>query len=112
MWTALTWILVLTLIHFYGFNGVPIALVTVSATIVIVVMLVKHQVQFSFWSSIIAPLVASVIQGGWYAGLLRFTPEKLLWLIPVAGSGVILYAGIVWAFERRRIMDTIRGFRS
>ncbi len=112
VWTVLTWILVLTFIHFFGFNGVPIALLSVSATIVVVVMLVKHQVQFSFFPSIIVPLAAAVIQGGWYAGLLHFTPEKLPWLVLVAGSGVILYAGIVWAWEKQRIMDTIRGFRS
>jgi O-antigen/teichoic acid export membrane protein len=112
MWTVLTWILVLTLIHFFGFNGVPIALFSVSATIIVVVLLVKHQVQFSFFPSIITPLIASVIQGAWYAIFLHFIPDKLLWLIPVAGSGVILYAGIVWIIEKRRIMDTLRAFNA
>jgi PST family polysaccharide transporter len=112
MWTVLTWILVLTLIHFFGFNGVPIALFSVSATIIVVVLLVKHQVQFSFFPSIITPLIASVIQGAWYATFLHFIPDKLLWLIPVAGSGVILYAGIVWIIEKRRIMDTLRAFNA
>jgi O-antigen/teichoic acid export membrane protein len=112
MWTVLTWILVLTLIHFYGFIGVPIAFVTVSATLVIVVYLVKRFVQFSFWSSIITPLLASLVQTGWYVGVLHFIPQTLVWLVPAAAAGVILYGGVVWIAEKRRIMDIIRGFHA
>lgn len=111
MWTVLTWILVLTFIHFYGFIGVPIAFVTVSATLIVVVYLVKRYVQFAFWGSIIKPLFGCLIQSVWYFSMLRFVPGTLPWLIPVAGGGVILYAGIVWMWEKRRILDILRGFR-
>jgi O-antigen/teichoic acid export membrane protein len=112
MWTVLTWILVLTLIHFYGFIGVPIAFVTVSATLVIVVYLVKRFVQFSFWASIITPLLASLVQIGWYVGTLHFIPQTLVWLVPAAAAGVILYGGVVWLLGKRRIMDIVRAFRA
>jgi O-antigen/teichoic acid export membrane protein len=112
MWTILTWILVLTFIHFYGFIGVPIAFVTVSATLVVVVYLVKRFVQFSFWSSIITPLLASLVQIGWYVCVLHFIPQTLVWLVPAAGVGVILYGGVVWMGEKGRIMDIIRAFRA
>jgi O-antigen/teichoic acid export membrane protein len=112
MWTVLTWILVLTLIHFYGFIGVPIAFVTVSGTLVVVVYLVKRFVQFSFWTSIIIPLLASLVQTGWYVGILRLVPQTLVWLVPAAAGGVILYAGVVWVFGKQRIMEIVHAFHS
>ncbi|MCX6793696.1 MAG: oligosaccharide flippase family protein [Candidatus Gottesmanbacteria bacterium] len=112
MWTVLTWVLVLTLVHFYGFIGVPMAFVAVSGTLVIVVFLVKRFVQFSFWTSITTPLVAGLLQVGWYFGILRIVPQTLVWLVPVATAGVILYAAVLWIGQKRRIMDIIRAFRS
>lgn len=111
MWTILTWAFTLTLIHFFGFNGVPMALLTVALTIVAVIYLVKQSVQFSFWKSIIWPLVASFAQAGWYAGLLRIFPHSFVYLILVGGSGVILYGGVAWLLEKKRINDTIASFR-
>lgn len=112
MWTALTWVLVLTLIHFFGFIGVPIAFVAVSGTLVIVVYLVKRFVQFAFWASIIKPLVAGLLQAIWYFAILRFVPGTLVWLILVGGAGVILYAGVMWALDKQRIVDIIHAFRA
>jgi O-antigen/teichoic acid export membrane protein len=110
MWTALTWTLVLTLIRFFGFVGVPMAFVAVSATLVIVVYLVKRFVSFSFWVSIITPLIASMLQAMWYYAILCIVPQTLVWLIPVAVAGVILYAVIMWIVEKQRIMDIVRAF--
>ncbi len=112
MWTVLTWIFVLPLIHFFGFVGVPMAFVVVSATLFVVVYLVKRFVPFSFWTSIAAPLFAGLVQAGWYFAVLRFAPYTLLWLVPVAAAGVILYAGILWMVEKQRIIDIIRAFRA
>jgi PST family polysaccharide transporter len=112
MWTVLTWVFVLTLIHFFGFIGVPMAFAAVSGTLIIVVYLVKRFVIFSFWRSIIAPFIASMLLAGWYFGILRMVPQTLPWLVPVAIAGVILYAGVVWIFEKKRIGDIIRSFRS
>jgi PST family polysaccharide transporter len=112
MWTVLTWALVLTLIHFFGFIGVPMAFAAVSGTLVIVVFLVKRFVRFSFWASIAAPLVAGMLQVGWYFGILSIAPHTLLWLVPVAATGVILYAAVLWIIEKRRIVDIIRAFRA
>jgi len=112
MWTGLTWVLTLILIRLYGFNGVPMAFLAVSTTIVVVVKLVKQYVEFSFWKNIVWALVASTIQGVWYFTILRFVPHTLMWLILAGSSGVILYAGIVWTFEKRRIMETIASFKT
>jgi PST family polysaccharide transporter len=112
MWTALTWILTLTLIKFFGFNGVPLAFLLVSTTIVVVVGLVKREVQFSFWKSIYGALVASVLQGLLYVVILRVVPHSLVWLVIAGSAGVILYAGVIWMVEKKRISDTVRSFQS
>lgn len=112
MWTALTWVLTVTFIRFFGFNGVPLAFLLVSTTIVIVVVLVKREVQFSFWKSIYSALTAVVIQSMWYAVILRVVPRSFVWLLISGSSGVILYAGVIWIFEKKRIVDTVRSFQS
>ncbi len=112
MWTAMTWVLTLTGIHFFGFNGVPIAFLTVASTLVVVVYLVKRYVQFSFWKNVRMPLLGTVIQGMWYFLLLRIFPQQLPWLIVIGGSGVILYAGILWITQKQHILDIIHISRS
>jgi len=112
MWTVLTWVLTLTLIRFFGFNGVPIAFLLVSTTIVIVVGLVKREVKFSFWKSVWSATGAAILQGIWYAVILRVVPHSLVWLLLAGFTGVILYGSIVRIVEKRRIMDIIHMFRS
>ena len=112
MWTVLTWVLTLAFIRFFGFNGVPMAFLAVSGTIVIVVQLVKREVQFSFWKSVWSATGGSILQGAWYAVILRFVPHSLVWLLLAGLTGVILYIGVIWMFEKKRIGDTIRSFRS
>lgn len=112
VWTALTWILTLTLIHFFGFNGVPMAFLAVATTIVAVVYLVKRYIKFSFWKSIIWPLTAGLIQALWYAVLMRLLPHTTPVLAVTAVTGGILYVGLAWLFERKRIGDTVASFRS
>lgn len=111
MWTVLTWALTLAFIRFFGFNGVPMAFLAVSGTIVIVVKLVKREVQFSFWKSVWSATGAAFLQGAWYAVILRCIPHSPVWLLLAGATGVILYGSIVWAFEKKRITDTIQSFR-
>ncbi len=111
MWTALTWAFTVLFIRMYGFNGVPMALLAVSTTIVVVVNLVKRYVEFSFWKNVIWAFIGAVFQGLWYLFVLGRVPHSLGWLILAGVSGGILYAGIVWTFEKKRIMETITSFR-
>lgn len=111
MWTVLTWVFTFTFIHFYGFNGVPMAFLAVSGTIVLVVYLVKQHVQFSFWSSIRIPLLAAIVQGVIYFAVLRIIPHTIPWLFAAALGGVILYSMLVWAGEKRRIIEIVKSFR-
>ncbi len=112
MWTVLTWALTLTLIRPFGFNGVPMAFLAVSTSIVVVVYLVKRFIEFSFWQGVIRPLAAAVVQSIFYAVLLPRVPHSVAWLTATGLAGVILYGMLVWVFEKKRITDTLQSFRS
>lgn len=106
-WTASTWALTVWLINLFGFNGYAIAVFIVSLSIFGVVYIMKQVTPFRFLSSIGVPLIGALIQSIWYVylrGVPPFTLARLMW---VGGSGVILYAGFVWVFERKRIMSLI-----
>ena len=107
MWTVLTWGLTTLLLPIYGFNGFSIALFLISFTIVVVVHLVKRVAPFSFWKSINWPLFAALTEAGWFMLAVGNPPYSLSRLVAVGVSGVILYGGIVWAFDRRRILTLI-----
>jgi len=103
MWTVATWVLTVTLIHYYGFNGVSIALLTITATIVLVVFLVKQSAPFLFIKSIRGPVVASAVQGIWYIAVTPWGITSTLRLILAGSAGVILYLIVIFFLEKERI---------
>ncbi len=106
MWTALTWIFGVWFMSIFGFNGFAIALAGISMTVVIVVYLVKRITPIRFWKSIFIPLLAAGVQALWYAVFLH--PPYVLWKVVLVGAtGVILYAGLLWAVDRKRIMGLL-----
>lgn len=107
-WTVATWILTLTLIHFFGYNGVAISLLILTSTLGIVVMLAKKVASFSFIESVKWPCVAGVIQAVWYACARGVSPYNLPRLIIVGIIGVVLYGSIVWLTQKKQIMNVIR----
>lgn len=111
-WTVATWILTITLVHFFGFNGVSMSLLILASTLGLVIFLAKKIAAFSFWTCIRWPLAAAILQGIWYAVARGSTPYQLPRLIGVGLVGVILYGGVVWVAEKRRIMDVVRIRRS
>jgi O-antigen/teichoic acid export membrane protein len=111
MWTVASWILTVTMIHFFGFNGVAISLLSISATIFIVVYLVQQVSAFRFWSTIIYPLIACLAQGLWYYLLVGSKPYSIPKLVIVGITGVIIYIGIIWFKEKNQIKGIISNFR-
>jgi len=103
LWTVLGWALTLWLVTLYGFVGVSLALFIISSTIVIVVQLIKRSVNISVLASLRGPIIAVLVQCGWYALLRGGAPYSVPRLIAVAVSGVILYGAILWLLERRKI---------
>lgn len=111
LWTTATWVLTVIFINIFGFNGVAIAMLTITTTIVLVVYLVKQVVKFSFWPTVASPLVGIVAQAIWYAFLTGLSHSPL-WLILIGVTGVILYGGILWVIERERVSQLGKQFLS
>ncbi len=110
LWTALTWALTVIFIHFFGFNGVALSLLAVSGTIVIVILLAKRVVPFSFWSNVFSPFVGAILQSIWYLLFLTYAPHVVIWWLFAGVTGVILYMGVLWLLERERIKSFIDAF--
>lgn len=106
-WTVGTWILTITMIHFFGFNGVAISLVILTSTLGVVVALAKKIAVFSIIESVKWPFVAALVQSGWYAAVLR-PPYTWVGLTIIGAAGVMLYGSLVWLTEKRRILDVVR----
>jgi PST family polysaccharide transporter len=107
-WTVATWVLTVTFIRIFGFNGVALAILTLSTSIILVVFLVKKSVSFSFLSSIRYPLLGAGLQMLWYVGLRGSEPYNAVRLIFVAASGGILYLAVQWVFEKKEILSFLR----
>lgn len=111
-WTIATWVLTVTLIHFIGFNGVAVALFILTSSLGIVVTLAKKVADFSFFSMVKWPLMAAAVQSAWYYLLRGNAPYAVHHLGIVACTGAILYIGVLWMFERRRIINMMHYIRS
>jgi O-antigen/teichoic acid export membrane protein len=107
-WTIATWILTVVLIRFIGFNGFALALLILGLTIFIVVRLTKQYAVFSFIEHTKWPFVAGSVQCVWYALMRGNAPYNIAWLTFVGLTGVILYLGVVWATQKKRILEIIR----
>lgn len=110
-WTVSTWVLTVLLLRFFGYNGVAMALLLVAGSLYFVIRTTKRFVDFSFLENVRWPVVSSVLQGAAYALMLALVPHTYLWLFVVGVSGVILYGGLMYAFDGVRIRAFITTFR-
>lgn len=111
-WTAATWVLTVILIHFIGFNGFALGLLILGLTIFVVIRLTKQYAIFSFIEHTKWPFIACIVQSIWYAVARGNAPYHVPWLLFVGSVGVILYTGIVWATQRKRIMEIVHMSRA
>jgi O-antigen/teichoic acid export membrane protein len=110
MWLVLTWFLTLLCINLIGFNGVPLAALLVSFSIVAVIFLVKKVLSFSFIKSIINPFLAAMVMFIWYS-IFRLHSPFNIWAVTAIGlTGVILYMTCLLMLDRQRLRDLIFSF--
>jgi len=109
-WTAATWILTVILIHFFGFNGFAMGLCILSLSLWIVLALTRKYAVFSFVRSVGWPFLAGVLQTACYLLFRGSGPYDMTRLVVVAGSGAILYAGVMWFAQKKRIVDIVHAF--
>jgi O-antigen/teichoic acid export membrane protein len=110
-WTIATWVLTLTFIPLVGFAGVALAQTVLSLSIFIVITLVKKVSPFSFMESIRIPVLASIVQGCTYFFLRGPKPYEPTRMVIVGAIGVILYIGIMWFFEKKKIASVAALFK-
>ncbi|KKR87215.1 MAG: Polysaccharide biosynthesis protein [Candidatus Curtissbacteria bacterium GW2011_GWA1_41_11] len=110
LWTSSTWILTMLLVNMFGFNGVALALLLITSTLVLVVYLARSICPFSFWHSVRFPILAVSVQLLWYFGSLHIIPKNIVATVIVGIGGVILYVGVLWRFERVRISSILEKF--
>lgn len=109
MWTVSTWVLTVWFINLFGFNGVAMALGVITLTVILVVWLAKHVIEFYFWKSIKSALFSAGVQAVvYYIGIKSFANQGLAGLITLGGVGLFIYMLILWSLEKSRIYE-LRG---
>ncbi len=104
LWTALTWILTLILLPVAGFNGVAIALLAITSTVALVVVLLKRVVPFSFVQSVQMPAIAAAGQFIVASGTVSITGGGAWWTAVGDVLGAILFGAVIVRFERARVL--------
>lgn len=111
-WTVGTWILTVTLVYFFGFNGFALGLLLLSLTLGIVIKLAKLCAEFSFIPQVQWPITAGILQAIWYFVARGGHPYTTVHLAVVAIVGAILYGGVIWVTQKHRIIEIIHMHRA
>lgn len=110
-WTAATWMFTLLFMQYFAYNGVALALLVVSLSIILVIRETKKITGFAFIANIKGPVIASAAQGIFYWQVLAVVPHILPVLLAAGLGGVILYGVVMIGVEKNRInafIGTIR----
>lgn len=102
-WTVFTWAFTVLFMKFFGYNGVALALLVVSASIVFVIQAAKRITDFAFIDNVKGPVGAALAQGIFYWFVVPVIPRSLAAITACAISGVILYTVTLYALESTRI---------
>lgn len=109
LWTVGTWVMTISFIKFFGFNGVPLALGAITGTVILVVKLAQGHADFSVWRSIKSALFGSLTEAGVFVLLFQLFPQPPVWGLVVVGLlGVSFYALVVWQLEKVKITDIFK----
>lgn len=107
LWTTLTWVLTVALLPLLGFNGVATALLLITFTLILVVLLVQRAVPFSFRTSVQVPFLAAVGQILFSLGIIMIMGSAIPSVIVSLMMGSVLFGAIVWSFERKKALALI-----
>jgi O-antigen/teichoic acid export membrane protein len=109
MWIVLTWSLMIPLVPILGLNSFGFALMIVSLTVFPVVWICNRYIKFSFYQQVKVPFVTGIVLAVWYYAALSFIQPTFLLLLIVMITGGLLYSGVVYTFERKKIVFIVRG---
>lgn len=105
VWTSLTWVLTLTLVHFFGFNGVALAALAVALTVFLPILAVKKIVSFSLWENVGKPLIAAFFMGAILFVFLQTITVNLAWLMIVIFFGAIIYISLMVVIAKKKLVE-------
>jgi O-antigen/teichoic acid export membrane protein len=115
MWTVLTWIFYPVLALKYGFNGVALASALVGMSSFVAIWVVKKSIDFSLWSSINKPLIASLLMSLLIILLKPILSNSVIGLIGLIAISVINYFGMIviitgptFLLDVKKIFSTVR----
>ncbi|MGH7203997.1 MAG: polysaccharide biosynthesis C-terminal domain-containing protein, partial [Candidatus Levyibacteriota bacterium] len=100
---VLTWVLTILFIRWFGYNGVALASFIVSASVLLILIPVKKELQFSFVGPIWKQFLASLLMG-----ILVYASSGMIHSLVELGVMMILagifYLGILFAISKNELM--------
>jgi O-antigen/teichoic acid export membrane protein len=111
-WTVATWILTPILVYIYGFVGVSLSSFIISLTSVLTIILVKRVLAVRIIDSIYLPLVSSLLMFAVVFVFALLFVRNIPTLIVSIILGGLVYAAILLAFGRKRIMADLKALRN
>lgn len=107
-WMIFQWVLTVPLVLKFGFTGLAMAGMLVSATFFIPLMSLKKKVEFEIGSHVVPYLIYSLIAGG-IAYLINFyfPAQRILDLFIIIGIGGLVYLGLILVFKREQIIEDV-----
>lgn len=97
MWTALTWALVPVLSIKFGVNGAAFSYLIIGSSSAVVFYIVKRQLNWSIYHSVIIPLLSSLVMGAVLFILRNVLPINHIWTLAVMVlAGGMVYIGFLY----------------
>jgi len=109
MWTILTWIVYPVLAIRFGFNGVAFGAAVVATSSIIAIWVIKKEIKFKFLSSIMAPLIASLIMGSLVLLLRSILAKSIFGIVMLTALGGIVYFTLIFLITGKKFIDDIKG---
>lgn len=107
-WTAATWALTLLLVQFLGFLGVAVASAIVATSVVLVVYLVRKQVEFNIFRPTMKPLFAGIVMAVVLYGTAPLFVTNVPTLVLAVFEGGIIYFAIILLIAREKVLTEIK----
>lgn len=110
MWVILTWTATPLLINYYGYIGGSMASAIVALTSIVPAIIVKRDVGVNFFSSVVPPLISSIIM---FASLLllRGYLTGYQYLLSAVVIGTIVYGISIMFLSGKQVLDFIKLIR-
>ncbi len=107
-WTGATWVLTPLAIFIWGFNGVAIVSAVVSTSVVLVVYLVKRNIEFSILKITGFPAFSAILMGVVLYTLSPLVVKNFPTLFFMIIVGIMVYFFTMLLFARTQIIEDLR----